>query len=642
MIFEAPQIFQIVGMYQGISLIFWCAAIGFLFFSIILVYIQTTRMENRNQRRVFQCVSFFFLLYGLARVFFIIAMYTAFMCVECYDFFAQLGYISSILGVFFFIFAIENYILKQTKRILSSFMLTALIVCIITSMIPESRYFALTMIYILLPFSLVGVLLFFLYLIKINTGSGRKRALWLLSGMILLFTGHIIDSEAFISSFPEVSLLLGPLIIIISCFFCFNGYQKRKPISEVEKESKKRPNLLKNIPISNIAIILIFILIIIIIFNDIITWMAIYYNPYEIAEIFLWFFSLGVCFFTVIYLILLARKSELEAKHFFIGTSIFWLAYGIARLIENTRRYIVGSYTDIVNGWISGDPITGLNFGLRISYYIIAWTGLTIFFWNIEKYIFVKNKFSLTVICVVEGAVSIITNIFLNPITYWIAVFLYFIIGYFPVILFLYLGKRTPKGRIRKGCLLAATGIFFFATSVLLDLPETAYFAYLFSIDYSEFIVRIAAPITLPLGVFLFTLGFKYFFTEAKIEDEEKDIMKAKIPQDVPSTLVKTLARAKPKEITEEEVMFYKAQKICLVCKSKVSGFSYICSECDALYCEKCAKILVTLENACWVCNNPIDKSKPSTPYEMEELDEGPSKDALEKKGKSKTIIKKK
>ena len=38
---------------------------------------------------------------------------------------------------------------------------------------------------------------------------------------------------------------------------------------------------------------------------------------------------------------------------------------------------------------------------------------------------------------------------------------------------------------------------------------------------------------------------------------------------------------------------------------------SFICPKCDALYCGKCAEALSLLDNACWVCNEPIETSKP-------------------------------
>jgi len=52
------------------------------------------------------------------------------------------------------------------------------------------------------------------------------------------------------------------------------------------------------------------------------------------------------------------------------------------------------------------------------------------------------------------------------------------------------------------------------------------------------------------------------------------------------------LSEIKPGEISEEDVTFFREQKICLVCKGEVKGYNYICSKCDALYCENCAKTL--------------------------------------------------
>jgi len=69
----------------------------------------------------------------------------------------------------------------------------------------------------------------------------------------------------------------------------------------------------------------------------------------------------------------------------------------------------------------------------------------------------------------------------------------------------------------------------------------------------------------------------------------------------------------RPATITEEEVIFHRERKICLVCKGKVGGLNnliFMCIECDVLYCENCARTLSNLENACWVCNTPFDESK--------------------------------
>jgi hypothetical protein len=79
-------------------------------------------------------------------------------------------------------------------------------------------------------------------------------------------------------------------------------------------------------------------------------------------------------------------------------------------------------------------------------------------------------------------------------------------------------------------------------------------------------------------------------------------------------------AFARPKKLTEEEVMFYKEKKICLVCKGKLERDIYICPGCDALYCKKCSSALRNLENACWVCETSFDITKPIKKYKKEEI----------------------
>ena len=85
-------------------------------------------------------------------------------------------------------------------------------------------------------------------------------------------------------------------------------------------------------------------------------------------------------------------------------------------------------------------------------------------------------------------------------------------------------------------------------------------------------------------------------------------------------------------KITAEEVTYFKEKKICLVCKGNIEGFNnYICPKCEVLYCENCARTLIDLENTCWVCDIPMDESKPSKPFKRKE-DELPIKKGSEKK----------
>jgi hypothetical protein len=124
-------------------------------------------------------------------------------------------------------------------------------------------------------------------------------------------------------------------------------------------------------------------------------------------------------------------------------------------------------------------------------------------------------------------------------------------------------------------------------------------------------LVRIGA-----MSNFIFAyLGLREEPEKIKIKPAEKEIK-------IEDSLFRI--RKRPAQITEEEVTYYKEQKICLVCKGEVGGFNnYICTGCDVLYCENCARALTKLDNVCWVCDEPIDKSKPIKPILVEGTEEG-------------------
>ena len=118
--------------------------------------------------------------------------------------------------------------------------------------------------------------------------------------------------------------------------------------------------------------------------------------------------------------------------------------------------------------------------------------------------------------------------------------------------------------------------------------------------------------------VSIIQLGSPWFsYLGLRKEPEER---KKKIKEDVKIKDSFFRVTQRPDQITEEEVTYYREQKICLICKGKVGGFNtYICMNCEALYHEECARTLSDLENACWVCNEPIDKTKPTKPFKIVE-----------------------
>ena len=157
-------------------------------------------------------------------------------------------------------------------------------------------------------------------------------------------------------------------------------------------------------------------------------------------------------------------------------------------------------------------------------------------------------------------------------------------------------------GIIRKKFLLLSIGIFTFFIFGGLDAL------------IAPGVILIFVRIGVVSGFWLIYLGLREESTEPKRERPKKEIK-------VESSLFRLTTR--PTQITEEEVTFHREKKICLVCKGKVGGFNtYICTSCNVLYCETCARTLANLENMCWVCDSAIDPSKPVKLYEKEKGEE--------------------
>lgn len=120
------------------------------------------------------------------------------------------------------------------------------------------------------------------------------------------------------------------------------------------------------------------------------------------------------------------------------------------------------------------------------------------------------------------------------------------------------------------------------------------------------------------ISFFFFYLGLR---EESEVKQPKKEIK-------IEKALFRITRR--PDSITEEEITFHKEKKICLVCKARALKFTYICPECEALYCMNCAQALTNLENTCWVCETIIDDRKPSKPYMKDKIE----KYEIEKKPK--------
>ena len=116
------------------------------------------------------------------------------------------------------------------------------------------------------------------------------------------------------------------------------------------------------------------------------------------------------------------------------------------------------------------------------------------------------------------------------------------------------------EGLLKKKYLFLAIGVFLCIISLLLETITTVL---LFNIIFE---------IGQVISALLWYLGLR--------EEDIKIREKPKKDVSIEEGLFRLTKR--PDNITEEEVTFHREKKICLVCKSRVEKFNYICPRCDA------------------------------------------------------------
>lgn len=239
--------------------------------------------------------------------------------------------------------------------------------------------------------------------------------------------------------------------------------------------------------------------------------------PLTQVEAIFWFAGSGVCLFMFAYFVRKYKRTEFHSRKFFLGLGVFSITFGIARLVETVRKYFVSdSLTDIVDAWLAGGQIEGLNWQLRVLYYVIAWFGISILFYNTEKYVFQKKtKFIITLAAVVEGVISIALYFLVpgSPLFEGLmigAALGFFVAGLYPIIFLINLARKAV-GAVRVNTLVVTLGIVLFIMGVLVDLPETSYLAG----DLISLIpfTGLLAPVLLFSGFIIMSVGFMRLYS---------------------------------------------------------------------------------------------------------------------------------
>lgn len=207
MLLELPPVFQNIGYYEGISLVLWIIGICLLFVSSFLFLLKAMKIELKDPKIGFIAYCLFTGVFACARLIFTIGNITP----ESYDFYTSIGYILSPLSLVPLLYVVETQIVTSTKKIFLIITCIGIIIALISLIFPDSRYFALTMLSIMMPFSSLSIIVLYLYVITKTSGRVRQKAILILLGLALIGISHVMDSEYLVRYLP---LELAPICLI--------------------------------------------------------------------------------------------------------------------------------------------------------------------------------------------------------------------------------------------------------------------------------------------------------------------------------------------------------------------------------------------------------------------------------------------
>ena len=215
MLFQLPDAYVGLDLYQGINLPFWIGFLGLLCITAILFFVEGSKRDMKSQKMMNYGYGVFISFFAILRVFFMMGVYTADICLACYDFYTNLGYISGIIGVIFLLYVLETYMVPKTKKIFLIISVIAFAICLIGLFTPAGRELALDFIYFLMPLSVGFIIILYIYMYAKTTGVVRKKSKWILIGLIVIVIGHMMDTQFFIAALPQIPLYFAPITMSI-------------------------------------------------------------------------------------------------------------------------------------------------------------------------------------------------------------------------------------------------------------------------------------------------------------------------------------------------------------------------------------------------------------------------------------------
>jgi len=231
MIFQIPDTmpdehYRAINIHGFINLCLFVAFAVILINFAFLFIAKAKKQEIKSAKRIKLSFAIFGFFYALTRIFFILMFQDFTNPDQNYDLFASLAYSCGMIGFLSIIWALER--IKYKKKYFFLIGLATTVITIICSGIiivfiisgvgtTDLRENMLTIIFIGTPISALIIFILYISLIRMSTGIVRKKAIYSLLGLMIMFVGIVMDSQFFLA-FEFIPLWikmdLVPIIII--------------------------------------------------------------------------------------------------------------------------------------------------------------------------------------------------------------------------------------------------------------------------------------------------------------------------------------------------------------------------------------------------------------------------------------------
>jgi hypothetical protein len=202
----------------SLNLYFFIAFMIILWIFGVIFLLKSRKQDVEGAKRIQLAFGLFGIFYGLCRFFFILMFQDFTNPDQNYDLIASIAYSCGIIGFTSIIWALEK--LKYEKNY---FFMIGLAVTIITLggtvvviIAPELRTTLLLVIFIGVPISALIIFILYIFLIRKSIGVVRKKAIYSLTGLIIMFVGIVMDSQFFLA-IEEIPLWVRMDLVPIVC-----------------------------------------------------------------------------------------------------------------------------------------------------------------------------------------------------------------------------------------------------------------------------------------------------------------------------------------------------------------------------------------------------------------------------------------